>query len=166
MSIYKELETLEELIANCFDPATGEILPEDDKAYEELKKELTEGGLEKLAKVRANKISFIDGVKGEIDRLQKAKKREESQLAWIESYMLAIFEKAEKDAKGKVKAGTFTIGTRKSTQVNVADNFSDKRFISIVETQKVDKIGIKNALLAGEQIEGASLAENKNLTVS
>lgn len=166
MSIYSELQTLEELIESCFDPETGEILPEDDKAYLDLKKELLENGLEKLAKVRANKINFVDGIKSEIDRLKKSQSREEKQLDWIEKYMLFLFEKSEKDSKNKVKAGTFTIGTRKSTQVNVEESFEDQRFIKITETKKIDKIGIKNALLAGEEVKGAYLVENKNLTIS
>lgn len=165
MSIYTELKELESMIDDCFDPETGEILPEDDEAYSELKKELLSGGLEKLAKVRANKQSTVDGIDAEIERLKKAKARQEKSLAWIESYMMFLYTSAEKDSKGKVQAGTFTIGTRKSTSVNVSDDFNDERFIKIVETKKIDKVAIKNAIVAGEIVEGASLVENQNLTV-
>ena len=166
MSIYQDMKNLETLIDECFDPETGEIKPEDDEAYQSLKKELVENGLERLAKVRANKIAFIDGVSEEAKRLSIAKKRETKQLEWLEDYMLLIYNESDKDKKGHIKAGTFDISTRKSTQVCIDEaNFNDKRFLISEMQIKIDKTGIKNALIAGEQIKGAFLKENQNLQV-
>lgn len=166
MSIYQDIKNLEALIDDCFDPETGEIKPEDDKAYQSLKKELIENGLESLAKVRANKIAFINAVSDETKRLALAKKRETKQLEWLEDYMLLIYNESEKDKKGHIKVGTFDISTRKSTQVCIDEaNFNDERFLISEMQIKIDKTGIKNALVAGEQITGAFLKENQNLQV-
>ena len=165
MSIYGDLQMLECLIDDCFDPITGEIKPEDDAAYQELKAELTHNGLERCAKVRANKMARIAGLKSELERIKSALIRDQKQLDWLENQMLLIYDQAEKDAKGKVHAGTFTIGTRKSTSVVVDDEFNDERYQTIIETKKIDKIAIKNALLSGENIPGARLQNNLNLTV-
>lgn len=167
MSIYGDLQILEDMIANCFNPETGEVLPEDDKAYEELKKELLDDGLRRLACVRANKLSLIDGIKSEIDRLKAAQKREESQLDWIESYMLSLWEQAPKDIKGKVRAGTFTIGTRKSVRTIVDDeSLLPKNFVIEKTEYKPDLKAIKEVIQNGVAVPGCHLEENKNLTVA
>lgn len=166
MSIYGDMKELEAMIDTCFNPETGEINPQDDGAYQKLMAEITVGGLERLAKVRANKMAFINGAELEIDRLTTAKKREQKQLDWIENYMLAIYDQSQKDKKGKVIAGTFTIGTRKSTRVDVDDNFDNKDYQTIVETKKIEKAALKKDLLAGVSIDGARLSENRNLTIN
>ena len=165
MSIYGDVITLENMIDNCFDLETGEIRQEDDTAYQELLKELSEDGLERLAKVLTNKTAFVLGVDNELKRLKRAKLREEKQIDWIKSYMLAIWEKSPKDKNGKILAGTFTIGARKSTSVVVEENFNNPDFQTTVETIKVDKVSLKNALVQGLQIEGAYLVQNMNLTI-
>lgn len=165
MSIYGDLQTLECLIDDCFDPITGEIKPEDDAAYQELKAELTHNGLERCAKVRANKMARIAGLKSELDRIKSALTQDQKQLDWLENYMLLIYDHAEKDATGKVHAGTFTIGTRKSTSVCLDDDFYDARFQTEQVEIKVDKVALKKALLAGEYIPGTHLQNNLNLTV-
>lgn len=167
MSIYQEMQDLEEMISNCFDPETGEVRPEDDEAYIQLKKELTTNGLERLAKVRANKQNCLDGIDSEIKRLELAKKREEKQIAWIESYMLYIYNNSEKDVKGKVKAGTFTIGTRKSVKTIVDDlALLPASFVVVKTEHKPDLKAIKEVIQNGVEVPGCHLEEKQNLTVA
>lgn len=166
MSIYGDLRTLEEMIEDCFDKETGEIKAEDDEAYQVLKKELTTDGLERLAKVRANKLAFVEGVKSEINRLKEALKREEKHIDWIENYMLSIYNESEKDKKGKVFAGTFTIGTRKSIKT-IVDDESVIPVGYIVEKveHKPDLKAIKEAIQRGETVKGCHLEEKQNISI-
>ncbi len=166
MSIYEDVQTLETLINQCFNEQTGEILPEDEQAYKELKKELTENGLERCAKVVANKKSFVDGVSAEIDRLTAAKRRESKQIEWLLNYMLLIFNQTEKDKKGHVKAGTFDISVRKSTVVKLTNDFDNPLYQEEVKTIKIDKTKIKADLKAGIPVLGAMLEEKQNLQIN
>lgn len=167
MSIYQEMQDLEEMISSCFDPETGEIRPEDDEAYLSLKKELIENGLERLAKVRANKQNRISGIDSEIERLKLAKEREQKQIDWIESYMLYIYNQSEKDKKGKVQAGTFTIGTRKSVKTIVDDmTLLPNNLISVKTEYKPDLKAIKEVIQNGGEVQGCHLEEKQNLTVA
>lgn len=163
MSIYNDVMELERLIDSCANPETGEISEEDYEAYELLKKELTENGLERLAKVRANKLANVAGIKAEIERLKKAKEREEKAIDRIEGWMLNVYSTVKKE--GGIKAGTFTISTRRSTQCVISEDFNDKRFITEEIVFKTDKNAVKTALKNGEVIAGAELLEKENLIV-
>ena len=165
MSIYTEIQDLEHLIASCANPDTGEISEGDYEAYEALKKELTQDGLRRLAMVRANKQAFVLGLEAEIERLNAARTASIKQVDWIEGYMMTIFNETPKDKSGKVVAGTFTIGTRKSTAIEVSADFNDSRFQTIIETKKIDKRAIKEALQSGIEVQGAKLVERQNLTI-
>lgn len=165
MSIYGDLKNLEEMIENCFDEETGEIKQEDDLAYQELRKELLDDGLRRLACVRANKQNLIDGIKLEIERLKNRLKQETRDFDFVESYMIKLYDEAEKDSKGKVIAGTFKIGIRKSYAVEVDENFNNENYQTIEEIKKIDKMAIRKALQNGEEVDGARLVENKNLSV-
>lgn len=162
MSIYNDILTIEQMLEESFDPETGEILEVDEKAAEELKVEIMNVGLEKLCKVRANIMSYIDGLKVEKKRIDDRIKSQTSALERLESYIMAVHKLG---GQPKSTAGSFTISTRLSTSVQVDDCFDDPNYIKVEEVKKVDKLAIKQALLAGFEVDGAQLVKKENLQV-
>ena len=71
----------------------------------------------------------------------------------------------EKSGQTKSIAGTWTVSTRKSTQVNVIDpTWYDARFFKTETVEKLDKMALKEALKT-EEIKGVELKTNINLVV-
>lgn len=162
MSIYNDVLDIEEMINDSFDPETGEILEEDVQAGEELKQEIIAVGLEKLCKVRANMRMDIDGLKAEKKRIDDMIKSKTRKLERFENYILLIHKMS---GEKKSIAGSFTVSTRKSTSVQVSDDFNNENYQIIEEVKKIDKMAIKKDLAAGVEIAGAILIENENLQV-
>lgn len=162
MSIYTDVVTCEELFDEVYDHQTGEINEESLQALEELKNQILSEGLEKLCKVRANKMARIESLKNEEKRIADKRKAEETKLENLLQYIDLIMQKSGQD---KAEAGSFNISYRKSTNVAVYDDFNDDRFIKVVEEKKVDKVALKKALSDGEQIDGAFLQINLNLQI-
>lgn len=160
-SIYEDVQAAEDLIRQSYDLTTGEITDENQMAdAEALKAEIIAQGLEKLCKVRANKLADIAALKAEIQRLSERAKRADAEVERLEDYINIIYQQGTETVQ---KAGNFTISNRKSTQVIVEPEFFDERFIKT--TTSVDKAELKKALTAGEQIAGAHLQTNYNLQI-
>lgn len=157
--IYEEVLQAEKKLDDCIDWETGEVSEDYDGAYKELQAVLS-CGIETLCKIRANKQARIESLKSEINRLTEKKKVEEKRIESLEKFIKCLFDKTGKE---KLDAGTFTLSYRKSTQVKVSDDFYNKEYMRVKE--EVDKAKIKADLLAGAEIAGACLVENKNLQV-
>jgi hypothetical protein len=157
--IYEEVLQAEKKFDDCINWETGEISEDYESAREELQSVL-ECGIETLCKIRANKQARIESLKAEINRLTERKKQEEKRIESLEKFIKSLFDKTGKE---KLDAGTFSLSYRKSTQVKVDDNFYNKDYMRVKE--EVDKAKIKADLLAGAEIAGAYLVENKNLQV-
>lgn len=162
MSIYADVITAQELIDGCFDPETGEVYEEQENTAVELKKEVLALGLETLCKVRANMKADIDVFKAEEKRIADRRKAKEKSLERLEKYIMVIYEQANQQ---KVQAGTFTVSVKMSEAVKLNDDFVDLecRFGKMEYTP--DKKAIKEALKAGEKIDGAEMQVNFNLQV-
>ena len=162
MSIYNDVLAAQQLLDECYDLQTGEINEEQEAQAQKLLDEVLSQGLEVLCKIRANRINDIDGLKAEEKRIAEKRKAEEKKLESLESYILAIHQKGGLD---RTPAGSFTVGTRKSTSLGLADDFHNENYVTIEEIKKIDKNAIKQALKNGESIAGAWLVENVNLSV-
>lgn len=161
MSIYDDVMTAQQLLDECFDLMTGEINEEQELEAQKLLDEVLSQGMEKLCKIRANKIAYCESLKNEENRIKEKRKSEENKLEKLESYILAIHRQGGKE---KTIAGTFTVGIRKSTSVEVDDDFHNEDFVTIEEVKKIDKNALKKAL-KDNVIEGARLIENINLSI-
>lgn len=162
MSIYNDLIELERLLEDVVDKETGEILPDDDVAYSELKSEIMNVGMEKLCKVRANILSDIDGIKEELERISEKKRSKEKAVERLQNYMLELLKLSGKE---KVEDGTFTVGTRKSERVIVDEEVLPKQYKAEKITTKPDLKAIKEAIISGIVVDGAYIQECLNLTV-
>ena len=167
MSIYSDMQDLEKMLNDCADPETGEINPADDEAYQALREELAVGGLEKLAKVRANLIADINGFNSEFQRMMHRMGLLQARVEWIEDYMLRIYQESPKDKNLKIQAGTFTIGARTATRCIIDDeDVIPPQFMKRKETTSVDKERLKKILSTGTTVPGAHLQTVQHLQIS
>ena len=163
MSVYTDVQTLQAMFEYCYDAETGEVDEGVEKQLAEYKAEILSADLEKLCKVRVNLMVKADAIKVEKDRLYARQKIAEKEVERINNIILFALHNSGKD---KITAGTFTVSTRKSSQLIVnEDEFNDDRFIEKVVTQKIDKMAVKQAIKQGEIIDGCQIKEVENLQV-
>lgn len=161
--IYENIMEAERLLDECYDLETGEVDEEKEAELLALKEQIINEGLENLCNLRADKLAYIAGLDGEASRIADKVKAEKKKLASLEDFILLIHRKAGKD---KSIAGSWTVGTRKSVQVKIIDpDFNDPRVFITKQTSQLDKMKLKDALKNGEEIPGAELVTNYNLSV-
>lgn len=163
MSIYNDVLTLQNAIDDALVPdENGNINDDALNILLDAKDYAVSDGMERLAKVRANKMSDIAGMREEYKRMAERIRVAENNLTRLESTMLNLLKLSGHD---KITAGTFTIGTRKSVSVWVSPDFNNPEFMRIKTTSEPDKVAIKDALKSGEKIDGAYLTEKENLAI-
>ena len=114
----------------------------------------------KLVKYIKYAESFIDTCKSEEKRIADRRRIVENRIASIKNYLVPFVEKNK-----KVEAGTFTLSTRKSSSVELEDNFNDPDYCIQIISYKPDKKKIKLDIESGKEIPGAKLIEKKNLQI-
>lgn len=100
--------------------------------------------------------------KGEIDRLTARKKTAENAVDRMKNALLAFLQLSGQE---KVKAGSFSVSTATTQAVHITDESAIPCIYLVEQPPKVDKIGIKNALKAGEEINGAELVNNLGVRI-
>lgn len=161
MKIYEIAQ--EELdLLNEIEELDGELTPELE---ERLK--INEANMAKKMEDYCKAIRWYDtqilAAKEETERLRKLIKRAERSQEWMKGAMLDVMEGLDKP---KVSAGTFTVGTRKSTAVNIIEESAiPARYAREVVTVKIDKTAIKDAIKNGEEVPGAQLVEKSILSI-
>lgn len=161
MSIYTDIVTLEQMFNDyCFDPETGEINDENEQALIELHSEIINQGVENLCKLRANLMADADALKAEKMRIANKQAMKEKAVARVEKMIKFCLDNSGKE---KINAGSFTVSTRKSEQVILADGWSNGDFGTF--EFKADKAKIKKAIKDGAVVDGAELVTNYNLQV-
>lgn len=161
MSLYEDVELIEKAISNVL---YGDEEYDQDALNNllQVKQDTIERGLETLCKIRARKISELNGLNAEIKRLEYKAESEEKAINRLNDYILSMFKRL---GQKKVNAGTFTLGTRTSSSVYVNPDFNIEEFMRTKITTEPDKIAIRDALKAGRVIDGAYLVEKENLSI-
>lgn len=160
-SLYEDIDMIESAIDQI-------LYGEDEISLEALdnlfkaKMETLAGGLERLCKIRANKLATIEAIKAEITRFRDRLAREERAVAGLENYIFDVFKRS---GEKSVDAGTFRVGTRISNSVWVDPNFNVSEFMRTNTTCEPDKIAIRDALKEGRTIDGAYLVTKTNLSI-
>lgn len=161
MNLFKIAQ--EELdLLNEIEELEGELTPELE---ERLK--INEANMAKKMEDYCKAIRYYEmtvaNAKSEKERLDKLIKRSERSQQWLKDAILNVMNATDKP---KVSAGTFTVGTRKSTAVNIIDESAiPARYANEVVAVKIDKTAIKDAIKNGEEVPGAQLVERKSLTI-
>lgn len=118
--------------------------------------------VESYCKVIKQLQSDVEMFKGEIDRLTAHKKTAENGVERMKAALLTFLQLSGQD---KVKAGSFAVSTATTQAVQITDETAIPCKYLVEQPPKVDKIGIKNALKAGEEISGAALVNNTGVRI-
>ena len=90
----------------------------------------------------------------------------ESLKNYLNGYLTACYPNEDDKAKWRFKSPKVVLGFRKSTTVEVPDlDKLDKTFIKIKTETSADKKAIKEAITNGQNVQGAFLKQNVNLSV-
>ncbi len=169
MKIYEitsEFRNLEELYEMAIDIETGEII--DAEALEELeigvKNQLSKKS-EGVIKYLQNSAILLDGIDGEIKRLQALKKSGKKK---IENFKEYIVRNMETSGVKKIETSLGNLSLRASKSVEVNEIFldkTDKRYMIEEVKYKISKSAIKKILETGEEIQGANIISRNSLQV-
>lgn len=160
-TLYEEVNIIEDAINSMLysdDEVNNEALNNLLKA----KLETIERGMESLCKVRARKEADIAALKAEAARMKEKAEREQKALDRLESYMLYMLGRS---GETKLNVGTFTVGKRMSESVWTEPDFNNTEYMRTTMTAVPDKTKIKEAIKAGETVDGAALITKENLSV-
>lgn len=163
-SLYEINKQIEEAFAKAIDPETGEISEEAIELINALQME-KDAKIENVALWHKNTVADIKAIADEIKALQDRKKRLEAKQAWMDKYLESALN-GQKFETPKV-----AITYRKSTTVEIPDvpkfvrYYSDTDYVIEKVDYAPDKAAIKEAIKAGESIEGAALVEHQNMQI-
>lgn len=118
--------------------------------------------VESYCKIIKQLQNDVEMFKTEIDRLQQRKKSIENGIDRMKNALLLFMQQSGQE---KVKAGTFAVSTATTQAVNITDEKVIPCAYLVEQPPKIDKIGIKNALKAGEEISGAELVNNTGVRI-
>ena len=171
-NLYDIDERLLTLMNEGFDTEDGTIYENQEelsKAIDSVAMEL-DSKLENIGCYIKNLTSDIDAYKAEEDKLRAKRKSAENKIEslkrYLDGYLTSVYTDDEHKTKWKLKTARCTMGYRKSTTVNIPDiEKLDKKFVKIKTEVSADKLGLAKVLKAGEEVEGASLQTNYNLSI-
>lgn len=172
MTLYEIDSRLETLFSQGFDEETGEIF----ETEEELAKKIDEVSLDLNTKIE-NIGCYIKNLEADVEALKKeednlysrrksAERKIESLKNYLNGYLTACYPNEDDKAKWRFKSPKVVLGFRKSTKVEVTDiQKLDKKYLKITTNIDPDKKAIGQALKNGEEVIGAILKQNVNLSV-
>lgn len=142
-------------IENCVDYETGEIDVERLDALEEEKAEKVHNIGLWIKNLRAESVALKEEAKTFTSRAKKAENKAKSLSRYLKN---CLNGETFKDVD-------LVISYRKSTSVDLADDFQsdDERFTSY--DVNYNKTEIKKLIQAGEEIKGATLVEKQNIQI-
>lgn len=150
------LYEINQQILECIDLETGEIL--EGSKYNELELAKKEK-IENIALYYKNMVSEAEALKAEKNAFAE---REKQARAKAESLKKLLDNEL---GGNKFETTRVKISYRKSTAVAVDEHKLPAKWTNVVETRTPDKNRIKEALKAGESIDGVILIENNNIQV-
>jgi predicted transcriptional regulator len=158
MKLYEITEALEAVLSGSFyvDSETAEYFDSTD--LDALSMALTDK-LEGCGCQLKNWQADIDALKAEETRLRERRQTLERRYESLKAYVQSQMEHAGET----VETSKVSMKLRRSVTVEVAEGFSDARYLVRTETVKPDKKAIRDALKKGEFVEGAELVEHQNL---
>lgn len=161
MATLYEITTEQKNLINEIEVLQGEITPEMEELLIINESQLQQKSVAYLEVIRA-KESFNGLIDNEIKRLQQMKKVNTNLVERLNDNLLLAVK-----TFGDFTVGLQKFGTRKSSQVIVEDvNSLPSEFKNVTVTESADKVALKKAIQAGEEIEGVYIKENLNLKIN
>lgn len=158
MNIY-DVAAIELEIDRIAEANDGEI---PDELLMELVVKQTESlvQIEKLCRYIKHLEQFQEMADEEIKRIGHLKQQADNRMKSIKRYLTPYVM-----AKGKFDAGMFKLSTRKSTRVEIDEDFNVKEYMREKITLSPDKEKIKETITSGGMIPGARIVESDNLQI-
>lgn len=152
-----KLYEIDEALAECFDPETGEIV--DIDSYENLQGE-RDKKIEGIACIIKNRQALIDALKAE-------KKRMDDRIATLENQNDNTKAFLDSILNGKrFETGKVLCSYRKSTRVDITDiSKIPDEYMNVKTEYAPMKTAIKQALKDNKEVPGCALIETNNLSI-
>lgn len=157
--ISQDLIGIEEIIEN----AEGEERQQAEGIKEIIKKEL-ENKAENIAYYIRNTESNIEQKKAEEKRIKESRQADEKRLKNFKNYVIEVFAELNKK-KIETSIGKLSVRTSKAVEVSADVNTLPEQYKRIKTTVEADKKALKDAIKAGEHIDGVELVENYSLGI-
>lgn len=162
----RKLYQINEDLENIIEQARIEAEENDGIVSDELFQAIEELGIEREQKIEGVALhvksidAYLDSIKKEEDRLKKLKlaasKERDGMKLFLSNALMG-----EKFSTTKCN-----IAFRRSVATIIEDeNALPTKFIEVKFTSSPDKAAIKKAINAGEEVAGAYLQENKNISI-
>lgn len=147
-------------IFNQLEESGGELTPELEQALQISKAELKSKSLNYVHYIKKLE-NDLELVKVYEEQLEAFKKRKERILERLKDSLKTAVEQF-----GEIEADIFKITTRKSESVEVInENEIPPQFYISMIVKTLDKKRVKEAIKNGEEVPGAIIKENKNLSI-
>jgi hypothetical protein len=139
----------------------GELTPELEQGLTINEKELQGKSIAYLEVIK-DREALVSRIDEEIKRLQAMKKAQTNLITRLKDNLLTAVK-----VFGSFESGLVKFGTRKSSKIEIEIDTNDlpKEYKVIKVTETPDKTALKNAIKAGEKIEGVELVEQLNLKI-
>lgn len=161
MNLYEIDANMQAAFEAAVDPETGEIIDEKmAKDFEQLQLDRDQK-IENICLYIKNLKSDAAALKAEKDAFAARQKAAENKAASLTKYLQGYLQ----GEKYKAKDGRAVVSYRKSESVNVVDlKQIPEKYLTHPEPV-ANKMDIKKAIKAGEEIPGAELIENQNMVI-
>lgn len=160
MTLYEIDRAIQEALNSLVDEETGEVSEEGLQALEQLQVGLDQK-LDNIGCLCKNLQAEAEALKAEEAVLKKRRESKEKKVDRLKEYMLSVMQN-----QGMVKHESVRVvaSLRRSVAVCVEQE-SDipAQYIKEKVERSIDKVGIKQALKAGEIVPGAHLEERESL---
>jgi hypothetical protein len=161
MNIFKIQSEYQQIVNELIDNG-GQLTPELELALQ-ITKDNFHSKSENYAFITRQFDAEMDIIDAEIKRLQQAKKTREKAIERLKANIEMAMITFEVD---KIETPLIKISFRKSESVEVENvNQLPNEYKVIKVTESADKLKIKDAIKAGETIEGCSIKTNRNIQI-
>lgn len=152
-----KLYEIDEALAQCFDPETGEIV--DAEVYENLQGE-RDKKIEGIACIIKNRQALIDALKTEKKRMDERIATLENQNDNTKAFLDSVLDGHRFETEKAV------CSYRKSTRVDITDMSKiPDEYMNIKTEYAPMKTAIKQALKDNKEVPGCALIETNNLSI-
>ena len=152
-----KLYEIDEALAQCFDPETGEIV--DSDAYEDLQGE-RDKKIEGIACIIKNRQALIDALKAEKKRMDDRIATLENQNDNTKAFLDSVLDGHRFETEKAV------CSYRKSTRVDIVDMSKiPDEYLNVKTEIAPMKTAIKQALKDNKEVPGCALIETNNLSI-
>ena len=140
--------------------SSGEI---DEQTYNDTLEAIgADEKLESYCKIIRQSEADAESLKVEIDRLKDKKLKAENAVTRMKSAILYFLDSA---GKNKADAGVFKVSKRRSQAVKVYDETLVPKEYFVQKKPELSKTKIKEAITAGETVQGAEMVENYSVII-